>query len=181
MSLSSTIDLKREKGMLYVPLDFEVSPTTDVFADSGAYIIATAQKDLDSIKQQAPVNNVKNDNPPSFHIQIANGYSEYPLATAILKYDTEDHTFEEHFVVMKKLTGIDVGLHFMRHDRVVTDITHGFIQFAHFTMQVKRESSETSAKPQAVLIHGKTTGPPMTTKQSQHLLITHRNGIHHVL
>ena len=73
MPLSSTIVLKRKKEMLYVPLDFENGLTIDAFVDSGAYVSAIAQKELDRIQQQAPSNFLKIDDPPNFQIQVANG------------------------------------------------------------------------------------------------------------
>ena len=63
---------------------------------------------------------------------------------------------------MKNLTGPIIRLHFMRHNSVVLDTTHGLIHFPHLTMQVKSELSETSAKPQAVL--NSITIPQVTTK-----------------
>ena len=42
MSLSSTIVLKRNKEMLYVPLDFDNGLKIDAFVDSGAYVSAIA-------------------------------------------------------------------------------------------------------------------------------------------
>ena len=56
MPLSSTIVLKRKKEMLYVPLDFENGLTIDAIVDSGAYVSAIGQKELDRIKQQSPSN-----------------------------------------------------------------------------------------------------------------------------
>ena len=164
MPLSSTNVLKRKKEMLYVPLDFENGLTIDALVDSGAYVSATAQKELDRIKQQSPPNILKIDDPPNFQIQVANGQLEKPTATATLKFDIGDHTFAEHFVVMKNLTGPIFGLHFMRHNSVVIDTTHGLIHFPHLTMQVKSALHQTSVKPQAVLIHDNTTILQMTTK-----------------
>ena len=69
----------------------------------------------------------------------------------------------EHFIVRKSLSGPIIGLHFMRHNSVVIDNTHGFIHFPHFTMQLKSASSGTSPKTQAVLIRDSITVPPMTT------------------
>ena len=66
MPLSSTIVLKRKKEMLYVPLDFENGLTLDALVDSGAYVSAIAQKELDRIKHQAPSNILKIDDPPNF-------------------------------------------------------------------------------------------------------------------
>ena len=78
MPLSSTIVLKRKREMLYVPLDFENGLTIDALVDSGAYVSAIAQTELDRIQQQAPSNILKIDDPPSFQIQIANGQLEKP-------------------------------------------------------------------------------------------------------
>ena len=49
MPLSSTIVLKGKKEMLYVPLDFENGLTIDALVDSGAYVSAIAQTELDRI------------------------------------------------------------------------------------------------------------------------------------
>ena len=147
MPLSSTIVLKRKKEMLYVPLGFENGLTIDVLVDSGAYVSAIVQKELDRIKQQIPSNILKIDEPPNFQIQVANGHLEKPIATATLKFDLGDHIFAEHFFVMENLTGPIRGLHFMKHNSVVIDTTHGLIHFPQLTMQVKSALSQTSAKP----------------------------------
>ena len=164
MPLSSRIVLKRKKEMLYVPLDFANGLTIDALVDSGAYISAIAQKELDRIKQQSPSNTLKFDDPPNFQIQVGNGQLERPTATTTLKFDIGDNIFAEHFVVMNNLTGPIIGLHFMRHNSVVIDTTHGLIHFLHLTMQVKSASSQARVKPPAVLIHDSITLPQMTTK-----------------
>ena len=164
MPLSTTIVLKRKKEMLYVPLDFKNGLTIDALVDSGAYVSAIAQKELDRIKQQAPSNILKIDEPPNFQIEVANGLLGKPVATTTLKIDIGDHIFAEFFVVMENLTGPIIGLHFMKHNSVVIDTTHCLIHFQHLTMQVKTALSQTSAKPQPVLIHDNITIPQMTTK-----------------
>ena len=160
----STIVLKRKKEMLYVPLDCENGAPIDALLDSGAYISAIAQKELEKIKQQAASSILKIDDPLSFQMQVANGQLEKPKAIATLRFDIGNHIFEEHFVVLKNLTGLIIGLHFMRHNSVVIDTTYGLIHFPHLTMQVKSALSQKSAKPQAVLIHDSITIPQMTTK-----------------
>ena len=142
LPLCSTIVLKRKKEMLYVPLDFENGLTIDALVDSGAYVGAIAQNELDRIQQQSPSNILKIDDAPNFQIQVANGQLEKPTATATLSFDIGDHTFAEHFVVMDKLTG----------------------PIIHLTMQVKSALNQTSTKPQAVLIHDNITIPQLTTK-----------------
>ena len=85
LPLTSTVVLKRKQEMLYVPLDFENNLTVDALLDSGAFVSAIAQDDLDTIKQKAPKNFLKIDEPPFFQIQVANSQLEKPLATATLK------------------------------------------------------------------------------------------------
>ena len=147
-----------------MPLDFENNLTVDALVDSGAFVRAIAQDDLETIKQKAPNNILKIDDPPNFQIQVANGQLEKPLSTATLKFEIGDNSFAEHFVVLKKLTGPIIGLHFMRNNSVVIDTTHGLIHFPHLTMQVKTALSETTTKPQPVITDKALTIPPTTTK-----------------
>ena len=144
LPLTSTVVLKRKQEMLYVPLDFENNLTVDALVDSGAFVSAIAQNDLETIKQKALNNILKIDDPTNFQIQVANGQLEKPLSTATPKFEIGDNNFAEHFVVMKTLTGPINGLHFMRNNSVVVDTTHGLIHFPHLTMQVETASSETS-------------------------------------
>ena len=166
LPLTSTVVLKRKQEMLYVPMDFENNLTVDVVVDLRAFFSAIAQENLETIKQKAPKNILKIDDPPppNFQIQVANGQLEKPLSTATLKFEIGDSSFAEHFVVMKKLTGPIIGLHFMRNNSVVIDTTHGLIYFPHLTMQVKTSSSETTTKPQPVITVETLTIPPTTTK-----------------
>ena len=102
MPLSSTIVLKRKKEMLYVPLGFENVLTTDALVESRAYVSAIAQTEMNRIKQQAPANIFRIDDPPSFEIQVAIDQLERPISTTTLKFDIGDNTFAKHFVILKK-------------------------------------------------------------------------------
>ena len=164
LPLTSTVVLKRKQEMLYVPLDFENNLTVDALVDSGAFVSAIAQDDLDTIKQKAPNNVLKIDDPPNFQIQVANRHLEKPLSPATLNFEIGDNFFAEHFVVTKKLTGPIIALHFIRNNSVVIDTTHGLINFPHLTMQVKTASSETTTKPQTVITDEALTIPSTTTK-----------------
>ena len=164
LPLTSTVVLKRKQEMLYVPLDFENNLTGDALVDSRAFVSAIAQDDLETIKQKAPNNTLKIDDPPNFQIQVANGQLEKHLSIATLKFKIGDKSFAEHFVVMKKLTGPVIGLHFMTNNSVVIDTTHGLIQIPHLTMQVKTAASETTTKLQPVITDEALTMPLMTTK-----------------
>ena len=164
LPLTSTVVLKRKQEMLYVPVDFENNLTVDALVDSRTFVSAIAQDDLDTIKQKAPNNILKIDDPPIFQIQPANGQLEKPLSTATIEFEIGDNTFAEHFVVMKKLTEPIIGLHFMRNNSAVIDTTHVLIHFSHLTMQVKRASSETTKKPQPVITDEALIIPPTTTK-----------------
>ena len=164
LPLTSTVILKRKQELLYVPLDFENNLTVDALVDSGAFVNAIAQDDLETIKQKAPNNILKIDDPPNFQIQVANGQLEKPLSTATLKFEIGDNSFAEHFVVMKKLTGPIIRLQFMMNNSVVIDTTHGLIHFPHLTMQAKTASIETTTKPQPVITEETLTILPTTTK-----------------
>ena len=65
---------------------------------------------------------------------------------------------------MKILTGPVIGLHFLRHKKLVIDTTQVLIRFSNLQVQVKSAASKTSAKPQASLNDKTLTKPPMTTK-----------------
>ena len=134
LPLTSTVVLKRKQEMLYVPLDFENNLTVDALVDSRAIVSAIAQDDLDTIKQKAPINILRIDDPPNIQIQVANGQLEKPLSTTTLKFEIGDNSFAEHFVVMKKLTGPIIGLLFMGNNSVVIDTTRGLIHFPQLTM-----------------------------------------------
>ena len=163
MPSSSTFALKRKKEMLYILLDFENGLTIDALVDSGAYVSSVAETELDRIKQQASAN-IKINDPPNFQIQVAYGQLEKRISTGTLKFDTRDNIFAKQFVVMKNLTGPIIGLHFMRHNTVIIDTTDGLIRFPHLTIEAKIAATETSAKPQPILIQDNTTVPAMTTK-----------------
>ena len=79
--------------MLYVSLDFENNLTVHALVDSGAFVTAIAQDDLDTIKQKAPNNILKIEEPPNFQIQVANGHLEKPLSTATVKFEIGDNFF----------------------------------------------------------------------------------------
>ena len=147
---------------MYFPLDFENGLTKDALVDSRVYVSAIAQSELNIVKQQAPAKIFKNDDPPNLQIQVGNGQLEKPITTLIS--DIGDKTFVEHFAVRKNLTSPNIELHFLRHNSVVIDTTHGFIHFPHLTMQAKNAASEATAKPQTVLIHQSITVLPTTTK-----------------
>ena len=164
LPLTSTVVLKREQEMLYVPPDFANNFTQGALVDPGAFVSAIAPDDLETIKQKAPNNFLKVDDPPKFQVQVAKGQLEKPLSTTTLKFEIGDNSFAEHFVVMKKLTGPIIGLHFMRNNSVVIDTTHGLIHFPHLTMQVKTASSETTTKLKPVITDKALTIPPTTTK-----------------
>ena len=95
---------------------------------------------------------------------MADGQLEKPIATTLLKFDIGDQILAQQIVVEKNLTGPFIILHFMRHNSVGIETTHGLIHFPHLQMQVEIALSQTSAKPPAVLIHDSITTLQLTTK-----------------
>ena len=150
--------------MLYVLLDVGSNLTKVALVDSKTYISASAQKALDNIKQKAPNNTLKTDDHPNFRIQVPNGQLAKLLATTTFYFDIGDNTITENFVVMKKLTGPVICLHFMRITSVVIATTHGPTHIPHLTVRNKT-TSEVSAKPQQAILTDDTLSiPPRTTK-----------------
>ena len=163
MPLCSTIVLKLNKEILYVPPDFKNGLTKDDLVDSGAYASTIAQSEFDRLKQQAPPISAKSTTLLLLKLK-SQIELEKPIATPTLKFDLGDITFAEHFVVLRNLIKPILGFHFMRDNSVVIGTTHGLIHFPHWTMQAKNYAGEAAAKPQLVLIHYSITVPPMTTK-----------------
>ena len=64
--------------------------------------------------------------------------SQWPAREATHIFDIGDNIFAERFVVMKNLTEPSLGLHFMRHNNVVIDTTHGIMHFLHLKMPAKK-------------------------------------------
>ena len=54
LPLTSTVVLKPKQEMLYLPLGFENNLTVAALVDSGAFVSAIAQDDLETIKQKCP-------------------------------------------------------------------------------------------------------------------------------
>ena len=133
--------------MLYVPLDSDNNLTVDFLVDSGTYVSAIDQNDFDTIKQNVLNNILKIDGPPYFQIQVANSQLEKPLETATLIFENGDDICSDHSVLLKKLSGPFIGLHFMTNNSVAIDKTHGLKSFSHFTMQIKTASNEKPKKP----------------------------------
>ena len=73
LPLTSTVVLKRKQEMLYVPLDLDDNLTVDALVDSGVYVSAIAQNELDTIKQKARRKLLKIDDRPNFQIQLPDG------------------------------------------------------------------------------------------------------------
>ena len=118
--------------------------------------VQSPKNDLDTINEKAPNNVLKIEDPANFQIQVANAQLEKPLAWATLKFEIGDNTFAGNFVVLSKITGPMIGLHFMRDYSIVIDTEHGLIYFPHLIMQVKTASSETTTKLQPVIINDTT-------------------------
>ena len=56
--------------MLYAPLDFENGLQIDALVESGTYVSAIAQTELDRIKQQAPPTSSKSTTLPIFKSKL---------------------------------------------------------------------------------------------------------------
>ena len=120
LPLTSTVILVNESNECWMCVwILENNLTVNALVDSGSFVSAIAQDDLDTIKQEAPNIILKINDPPNFQIQVANSQLDKPLSTATLKFEIGDNTFAEHFVVLKKLTEPIIGLHFLGNNSIV--------------------------------------------------------------
>ena len=90
--LTSTVVLKREQYLVYLPLGFNNKLTVDAFVAWGAYASAIFQSQSDTMKQKVPKIFFKTDYPTNFQIQVANWQLEKSLATTTLELDSGSNT-----------------------------------------------------------------------------------------
>ena len=102
---------------------------------------------MGSIKHQTSTTISKTYNPKQFHIQRANGQLVKPKAIVTSKVDFWVDNFAEHFVVTNIFKGPTIMLRFTRQNKVIFDATDGPICFSHFTLNVKNDNNDKTAKP----------------------------------
>ena len=135
--LSTNINRKCKKRMLYFPMGFE-ELTIDGLIDTEALSSAIPEMDLWKIRLLSPQSVIREDPPPNFQIMVANGRQlETPMKTIELKFEVGDIEFHEIFIVMEHLTGPIIGLMFLQRNHTVLDMRQGILNFPFFSMQLK--------------------------------------------
>ena len=129
--LSTNINLKCKKRMLYFPMDFG-ELTIDGLIDTGALSSAIPEMDLRKIRLLSPQSVIREGPPPNFQIMVANGQLETPKSTIELKFEVGDIEFHEIFIVMEHLTGPIIGLMFLQRNHTVLDMRQGILNFPFF-------------------------------------------------
>ena len=100
LPITSTVVLKRKLEMLYVPLDFENNLTVDALVDSRAFVSAIAQDDLETIKQNAPNNILKIDD-PRLDLKMGIRPQQQPIPTSQIAQEVLEQTEMNHHDVRK--------------------------------------------------------------------------------
>ena len=157
--LSTNINLKCKKRMLYFPMDFG-ELTIDGLIDTGALSSATPEMDLQKIRLLSPRSVIREGPPPNFQIMVANGQLETPKSTIELKFEVDDIEFHEIFIVMKHLTGPIIGLMFLQRNYTVLDMRQGILIFPFFSMQLKTADHKCSNVLEPILNPTEITIPP---------------------
>ena len=134
--LSTSINLKCKKRMLYFPMDFGES-TIDGLIDIGALSSAFPELDLRTIRLLSPQSVIRVGPLPNFQIMVANGQLETPKSTIELEFEVGDIEFHEIFIVMENLTGRIIGIMFLQRNHTVLDMRQGILNFPFFSMQLK--------------------------------------------
>ena len=157
--LSTNINLKCKKRMLYFPMDFG-KLTIDGLIDTGALSSAIPEMDLRKIRLLSPQSVIREGPPPSFQIMVANGQLETPKSTIELKFEVGDIEFLEIFIVMEHLTGPIIGLMFLQRNHTVLDMRQGILNFPFFSMQLKTADHKYSNVLEPILNPTEITIPP---------------------
>ena len=157
--LSTNINLKCKKRMLYFPMDFG-ELTIDGLIDTGALSSAIPEMDLRKIRLLSPQSVIREGPPPNFQIMVANGQLETPKSTIELKFEVGDIEFHEIFIVMEHLTGPIIGLMFLQRNHTVLDMRQGILNFPFFSMQLKTADHKYSNVLEPILNPNEITIPP---------------------
>ena len=157
--LSTNINLKCKKRMLYFPMDFE-ELTIDGLVDTGALSSAIPEMDLRKIRLLSPQSVIREGPPPNFQIMVTNGQLETPKSTIELKFEVGDIEVHEIFIVKEHLTGPIIGLMFLQRNHTVLDMRQGILNFPLFSMQLKTADHKYSNVLEPILNPTETTIPP---------------------
>ena len=157
--LSTNINLKCKKRMLYFPMDFG-ELTIDGLNDTGALSSAIPEMDLRKIRLLSPQSVIREGPPPNFQIMVANGQLETPKSTIELKFEVGDIEFHEIFIVMEHLTGPIIGLMFLQRNHTVLDKRQGILIFPFFSMQLKTADHKYSNVLEPIFNPTEITIPP---------------------
>ena len=162
VSLTTNLDLKYKRRMLYFPMDFG-ELTLDGLVDTGALSSAIPEADLRKIRLLATQSIVKEGPAPNFHgqlIMVANGQLETPKSTVELKFEVGDIEIHEIFIVMEKLTSPLIGLSFLQRNNTILDMRQGVLNFPFFSMQLKTADHKYTNVMEPICIREEVTIPP---------------------
>ena len=157
--LSTSINLKCKKRMLYSPMDFG-ELTIDGLIDTGALSSAIPEMDLRKIQLLTPQSVIREGPPPNFQIMVANGQLENPKSTIELKFEVGDIEFHEIFIVTENLTGPIIGLMFLQRNDILLDMRQGILSFPFFSMQLKTADHRYSDVIEPIINPIEVTIPP---------------------
>ena len=116
--LSSNINLKCKKRMLYFPMDLE-ELNIDGLIDTGALSSAIPEMDLRTIL--SPQSVIREGPSPNVHMMVASGQLKTLKSTIELRLEVGDIEFHEIFIVMEKLTRPIIGM-FLQRIHTVLDM-----------------------------------------------------------
>ena len=150
--------------MLYKPIDF-TKYTNNALLDSGALVSVLDREKINKNKKFCPIS-VKTGTPaPPFHIQVANGHFEKPLASARLVFEKGDSQFQGYFIFMEHLSAPIIGPSFYTRTTHLSTYARDqeIILFPHLTKEMKTEEEHITYKSQFVKIEQTLAIPPNTT------------------
>ena len=159
LPIFSAIALKQKRCMLFAPMDFQHF-SIDALIDSGALVNCMPEKEYQKLKNMSPANILKESDPPPFKLQVANGDKETPTRIIQIQFEIGDWTSKETFIVASKITGLILGLTFLKSNSAILDASQGLLHFPHLTYAINPVSDEQPTKTHKVTILNRTTLAP---------------------
>ena len=101
--------------------------------DSGALVNCLPESELQKIKSISSDNILKEMDPPTFKLQVANGDIEALTQTVQLQFEIGDWTFKETSIVASKITGPILDLTFPKKNSLILDVSQALLHLPHLT------------------------------------------------
>ena len=119
--------------MLLTPVDFNYLSVDALLDSLHSFIV---------VRTVSPYNIVKELDPTTIKLQVANSKLEAPTKLVQLLFEIGDWTFKATFIVATKITGPILGLTFRKSKSAILDVSLALLHFPHLTYGNSADDNE---------------------------------------